>query len=453
MKSFTNINNGDNMINSYEIKMKNNEQVLYLYLDFNYEFADFNFRKQNEKFQNMIKKFIKDRKIAFTGTAVALIVGGILIGRVYLDKDVSNVKINESVIEELIPSENNLNIEENQLEEIINNVNANEQENVNEIDNSSKTIENKKEDVITETKDQIIEKQPEEQIIEHIEESTEQKQLEETSKIEQVEENKIYINVKRSDGSIINLELEEYVIGVVAAEMPASFNMEALKAQAVIARTYALKAISKGQTLTDNSNTQNYKNNNELQNMWGSSYNTYYNKILTAVDSTKGLYLSYNNDFIEAVYHSTSNGKTEAAINVWGNSFPYLISVDSPYDSLNANFEMEKTISYNELSLKLKMEINIDTEFNILVKTQGDRVGTIQVNDQIYSGVDFRNILGLRSADFDITKTEQGIIFTTRGYGHGVGMSQYGANGMAKNGYTYLQILNHYYPGTILNNI
>ncbi|MBR6113235.1 MAG: stage II sporulation protein D, partial [Bacilli bacterium] len=274
--------------------------------------------------------------------------------------------------------------------------------------------------------------------------------IEEETKIE--EQNKTYVNVKRSNGQVLTLELEEYVVGVVAAEMPAAFHEQALMAQSVIARTYALKAIQKGQVLTDNESTQSYKSNDELKLKWGSSYNTYYNKIKNAVSSTEGIYLTFNGTYIEAVYHSTSNGRTEDSSNVWGNSFPYLVSVESEYDSLNPSFISEKTITYQELSSKLGIDINTDTEFNIISKTSGNRVETLQIDGKDYNGVQFRNLLALRSADFDITKTDTGITFTTRGYGHGVGLSQYGANGMAKAGYSYEQILKHYYKGVTINH-
>lgn len=235
--------------------------------------------------------------------------------------------------------------------------------------------------------------------------------------------------------------------------MPASFHEQALMSQAIIARTYALKANSKGQILTDNESTQSYKSNDELKSMWGSSYDAYYNKIKSAVHTTEGIYLTYNGTYIEAVYHSTSNGKTEDATNVWGNYFPYLVSVDSEYDSINPSFLMEKSFSYEELSSKLDMQIDINTEFNVLNRTSGNRIAIIDIGGKTYRGIDIRNILGLRSSDFDIEKTNDGVIIRTRGYGHGVGLSQYGANGMAKAGYTYDQILKHYYTGVVINHL
>ena len=229
--------------------------------------------------------------------------------------------------------------------------------------------------------------------------------------------------------------------------MPASFNMEALKAQAVVARTYALKTINTGKILTDDVKTQTFKDNDELKKIWGSNYDTYFNKVKSAVLSTKGEYLTYNGTIIDAVYHSTSNGKTENAKNVWGNSVPYLISVDSMYDNLNPSYEKTTFVSYTDISNKLKLEVNGDTTIKLVGVTEGDRVSYINILDRTFTGVEFRNILGLRSADFDIEKTDLGLNIITRGYGHGVGMSQYGANGMAKAGINYKEILKHYYYG------
>ena len=249
------------------------------------------------------------------------------------------------------------------------------------------------------------------------------------------------------------MELEDYVIGVVGAEMPALFNSEALKAQSVIARTYALKANSMGRVLSDNESTQSYKDNGELANLWGGNFDSYYNKVRDAVMSTSGMYLTYNGNYIEAVYHSTSNGRTEDSSNVWGNYFPYLVSVESSFDNTNSSFSISKSFSYNDLSSKLGININASSEFNILGYTSGGRVSSVSIDGVEFSGISFRSKLGLRSADFDIDKSTDGIIVTTRGYGHGVGMSQYGANGMAKAGYSYRDILLHYYPGVSIEQL
>jgi len=221
----------------------------------------------------------------------------------------------------------------------------------------------------------------------------------------------------------------------------------------VVSRTYTLKCISIGKTLTDNASTQMYKSKGELQSMWGANFNSYYAKVKQAVDSTKGEYLTYNGTYIDAVYHSTSNGRTEDASNVWGNSYPYLVSVESSYDNTNPSFSISKSFSYSELSSKLGFSVNGDSEFNILGYTSGGRVSSISIDGNIFSGVSFRSMLGLRSADFDIVKNNDGVVITTRGYGHGVGMSQYGANGMGKAGYSYRDILLHYYPGVSLGQL
>ena len=256
-----------------------------------------------------------------------------------------------------------------------------------------------------------------------------------------------------NDGSVMKMELEEYLVGVVGAEMPALFNSEALKAQAIIARTYALKAKAKGKTLKNNESNQSYKTNSELKAMWGDNYGGYYTKIKKAVDETAGMVLTYNGNYIEAVYHSTSNGITESSVNVWGNYYPYLVSVSSQYDNLNVSFVKNIEIDYQELSNKLGFDVNKETNIILDGRTSGNRVESVRIEDHVYKGIDFRNVLGLRSADFDIQKNDTGIVFTTRGYGHGVGMSQYGANGMAKNGYSYEAILKHYYQGVSIKKL
>jgi len=465
------------MIHSYEIKRINGEDVLYLYFDLNSEFGKFNFKENIDKLEDVVKKFIEENKIAFTGLSVAIIVGGVLAYNVSLkspintnpeildnntnitevvdtninkDNNTSNEVIEENpIVEEKIESSTNIN-QNNQIE---NNIETSKPNTA--LNNQNNNIETAKPNHITNNQinnnvENVQKEEIKNEIKEEVKVEVPQEKVEEVPK---VEESKIYVTVYRTNGEIINLELEEYIVGVVGAEMPASFNIEALKAQAILARTYALKAIERGTNLTDNSSTQNYKSNNELRNMWQGSFDTYYNKVRNAVYSTEGMYLTYNGTKIEAVYHSTSNGYTENASNVWGNSFPYLVTVESPYDSLNKSFEAEKFISYFDLSSKLGIEINSVTNFNILGKTSGNRVDTIEINGVIYSGVKFRNLLGLRSADFDIIKSDNGITFKTRGYGHGVGMSQYGANGMANNGYSYSNILSHYYRGTNLNHI
>ena len=258
------------------------------------------------------------------------------------------------------------------------------------------------------------------------------------------------ITVYRSNGSVINLNITDYLIGVVSSEMPASFNLEALKAQSVLARTYALKAKQTGKKLTDTVSTQSYIDMDQMKNKWGNSFNTYYNKIKNAVENTNGEYLSYNGNYIEALYHSTNNGKTESSLDVFGNYYPYLISVSSEYDKNASSYLRTINMSLDTISNKLGLSLNNDSVINILSYTDGGNIKEININGNNFSGKKVRELLGLRSADFDISISDNNANITTRGYGHGVGMSQYGANGMANAGYSYKNILSHYYPGTTL---
>lgn len=416
------------MINGYNLRKINGKKVLCLYLDMSCEFANLNNR--NKSLKKKISKYIKDNNINFSGGMVMLLVGGFLVGNIYFN-DIKNkdTKISTNSIVEIMDLESSSeNANETNVE-----VNKNNEE-LSIVDNSSsETI--KKEEVAKEQVKVDVKKQ--EYIVSDISDNNTNNEI---------------VRVRRTDGSIINLDLEEYVIGVVGAEMPASFNIEALKAQAVVARTYALKRIKNNQVLTDDNSTQNYKDNNQLKSMWGSSYNTYYNKVKDAVYSTRGKSIVYNNDYIDALYHSTSNGNTEDALYVWGSSVPYLKSVSSEYDTTNKKFNHEQVFNYDEISNKLNNAISSDTVFNILSKNNGGRVISLEVNGVTYGGVEFRKLLNLRSTDFYITNTGNEIKISTKGYGHGVGMSQYGANGMANNGYDYISILKHYYSGITIKD-
>ena len=400
------------MINGYEIKTVNGEEVLFLNITFDYEFSKLNLKEKKESLKVAIENFIRENKIAFTGTLVSLVIAGNVIGNVNIDNLSTASYVPENLVTiaavEDVPKYEDIKLEETAEKESVISKNSTKQVAKTPETKSSKTNTTK--------------------VIENVTKTSESKPVE--NPVEQkVEENKTYVTIKRTNGTVITLELEEYLVGVVGAEMPASFDSEALKAQAVIARTYTLKALSKGQTLTDNESTQSYKSTDELKSLWGTSFNTYYSKIQNAVSSTKGMYLTYNGEFIEAVYHSTSNGCTEDAKNVWGNAFPYLVSVDSPYDNINKTFKYDKTYTYEELSILLSDTIDNDTSFEILSKTDGNRVETIKIGNKEYTGIKIRNLLALRSADFSIEKNDETVTFTTKGYGHGVGLSQYGANG------------------------
>ncbi len=437
------------MINGYNIRKINGEEVLCLYLDLSSEFANLD-SKKNKPLKKDIKKYIKKNKITFKGVKVALIIGGFLVGTVMLNNvnQSDNNFNNKNNIVAIMNEEHENKIDNNTLQEdedkeedvVVQDSDVNVDNKVNNVENNTTNQINKEEiknkDNVVKENNNKVEVKKEEDIVK-----------------EEVIDNNIYVNVRRNNGNIEKYELEEYIIGVVGAEMPASFNKEALKAQSVVARTFALKSIKNNKQLTSDNSTQNFKDNNELKKMWGSSYNTYYNKIKSAVLETKGLYLSYNNDYVDAVYHSTSNGNTEDAVYVWGNTVPYLKSVSSEYDNTNKNYNSSITLTYNEISNKLKNSIDSNTKFNIISRTSGNRVKEIEINGTTYSGVEFRKLLNLRSADFSIENNGANVVINTNGYGHGVGMSQYGANGMANNGSSYTDILLHYYTGVSIKNI
>ena len=453
------------VINGYTIRKVNGQDVMYLFFDFNYEFSSFDFMAKREKIHDVVRNFIREHNIVFKGATIALVAGGILFGSINLSSpSFSQMSMNNNVsIEEKV---NNLksNVDIGKTKEDISfndNVNSSNKEVVVNTDSPSIVVDNKSDivanDVSSNSSDDVNNEsisEPVARISEPVVSSTVSEPIVNEPVVnEPIVDNNIYVSVRRSSGDVISLELEDYVIGVVSAEMPALFSSEALKAQAVIARTYALKANSVGRVLSDNESSQSYKSDGELYNLWGANYSSYYNRIRDAVMSTKGMYLTYNGNYIEAVYHSTSNGYTEDSLNVWGNYYPYLISVDSSFDTSNPSFSMSKSFSYDELSSKLGIYVSVDSVFNILGLTGSGRVSGISVDGNYFSGVDFRNKLGLRSADFDILKTDGGVVFTTRGYGHGVGMSQYGANGMGKAGYSFSDILFHYYPGVSLEQL
>ena len=162
--------------------------------------------------------------------------------------------------------------------------------------------------------------------------------------------------------------------------------------------------------------------------------------------------MTYNGNYIDALYFSTSNGRTEDAVYVWGNSIPYLKSVESSFDINVRGFSQNKTISMNTISQKLGVNLTSVSQINIVSKTTGNRVEKVNICGKEFTGVQIRSLLGLSSTDFSVSQSGNNIIFTTKGFGHGVGMSQYGANGMANQGYNYTQILQHYYTGITINS-
>lgn len=247
------------------------------------------------------------------------------------------------------------------------------------------------------------------------------------------------------------LSIDDYIIAVVAAEMPALFEDEALKAQAVASRTYALKNIDISTNNDVSLIGQEFITKKEMENRWGEKFSDYYSKIKSNVLKTKNQIITYDDEPIEAVFHATSSGMTENAKDVWNKDVPYLVSVDSTLDSEANNFLHESVYNKNSFVemfgfLEKKLSINnLLSQIKIINISEAGNVLEVDVNGEIISGDEIRKLLDLRSTNFTIKEDGDNIIFVTKGYGHGVGMSQTGANFLAKQGYTYEEILKHYY--------
>ncbi len=261
-----------------------------------------------------------------------------------------------------------------------------------------------------------------------------------------VEKISVTVNLEKNNAT---LELEEYVIGVVAGEMPALFEIEALKAQAVASRTYVINHLQKSSSISGTINDQVYLTKEEMQTKWENNYEKYYTRIKEAVENTKGLIMYYNNEPIKAYYYSMSNGYTESSLNVFNEQNEYLNIVKSPFDENN---------SYDQVFQKdvfcQKLGISCETiEQTNIKKDASNRIETITINNKTFTGIDIRQKLSLRSTDFAIIEDNNLIKITTKGYGHGVGMSQHGANNMAKLGYKYEEILKYYYQNIEIDEL
>lgn len=278
-------------------------------------------------------------------------------------------------------------------------------------------------------------------------------------------ENIIVYNTKTSKAETINME--DYVKGVVAAEMPAAFHIEALKAQAVAARTYAIsRTIKHAEGHKDHPEApictgvhcQAYLSLSELNQIHGDSWVVdYWPKIEDAVIQTNHLGIFYNGEIIEPMYHSTSGGKTENVQDVFSVELPYLKSVSSPYEEASPKYRNKITITTDEFISKVKSKYpsvnitkdNISEKIKLIERTMSGRVKKIALDKTVIEGRDLRDLFGLNSTNFTIVlqKKLNIIEIETYGFGHGVGMSQWGANGMGKNGSTFEEILKHYYSG------
>ena len=269
------------------------------------------------------------------------------------------------------------------------------------------------------------------------------------------------INVYNTETEkLMQLEMETYIAGVVAAEMPASFELDALKAQAVAARTFALKRMnvpnsnvkalhSDAQISTSPTTCQAWISDDEQRERWGKDYTKWHQKIIQAVTETAGEVLCYDGVLIDPVYHaSCGGGATESAEYVWGNAKPYLVSVPCNHPA-DQHSGVTMAISQAELMEKLDLQSNA---VNVIAeeRTPSNRLKTMLVGDNAIRGSELRNALGLKSTLIDWRIVGNQMIVTTNGYGHGAGMCQNGANYYAQLGYNYQQILQHYYRGAVV---
>ena len=272
-----------------------------------------------------------------------------------------------------------------------------------------------------------------------------------------------------STAEVEELPLDTYLYGVVSSEMPASFEKEALKTQAVVARTYTIYKIQnnsqkhEGADICDNSACcQAWISKEDRLAKWEeSTREEYWNKIVTAVEETKGKIITYEGKPINAFFHANSGGKTETTLNVWGGSgYPYLQTVATAGEEGYTQYQSEVICTKQEFTDKIKekhSDFTIDFSqancIQVLEYTDGDRVKTIQIGNLRLSGVEIRTIFGLRSANFTITIEGDNIKFSVLGYGHGVGMSQTGADSMAKAGSDYVEIIKHFYIGVEVEDV
>lgn len=256
-----------------------------------------------------------------------------------------------------------------------------------------------------------------------------------------------------------NVPLETYVSRVVASEMPAKFEMEALKAQSLAARTFIVNRLinqgnSAGSEVTDTVNDQVYHNEQELRRQMGSDFDWKMTKVKKAVAATKGEILTYKDTPIFAAFFSTGNGYTENSEDYWENELPYLRSVQSPWDKNSPKYLDQKIFTIKEVEGLLEVDLPNTGALQLEIsRTDGNRVSQLGIAEKTYTGREIREKLDLRSSDFSIEQKNAHLIFKTKGFGHGIGMSQYGANGMAKEGKSYQEIVKHYYKGVEVSTV
>ena len=260
----------------------------------------------------------------------------------------------------------------------------------------------------------------------------------------------------KNSGNVTEIDLDEYLFGVVAAEMPASYNEEALKAQAIASYTYMLfraneRSGEKYDVVDDSSTDQAFITRKEAREKWGDSYDKYANKIDAVIKAVSGYVMVDEKDMpILAAYHNISAGRTESAKTVWGSEYSYLQPVDSLGDLTAENYLSEKSFTPEEIAKRLDLPENDGSPSLWIGEIKTSDSGTvteISFCEKTFTGGQIRSLLGLRSSVFTVNFDDSSFNFRVQGHGHNVGMSQYGANYLAEQGYTYIEILSWYYTG------
>jgi stage II sporulation protein D len=301
----------------------------------------------------------------------------------------------------------------------------------------------------------------------------EYEQKEEKNIIEYKANEQISVRLSKTN-EVVAMDINDYLRGVLPAEMSPKYNLEALKAQAVVARTYTYKKINDGveennaDICDDYNHCQAFYTKDKIYEIWENKGYTkeeileFWDKINEAVVSTQGIVITYNGELINAFFHASSPNRTENVDQIWnGVSYPYLVSVENLEDEDYENRTSKLIISFSEFKAKVESDNSIDKkltadtleDISIVEYTTSGRVKSVKVNDIVISAEKLRTLIGLKSTDFKIEVDNQNIIFNVIGYGHGVGMSQVGANTYANLGLSYEEIIKHYYTGVDINKL
>lgn len=279
-------------------------------------------------------------------------------------------------------------------------------------------------------------------------------------------ESPIDVTVYRTESKKVeSYPIEEYIVGVLSAEMPADFELEALKAQAMAARTYIVrrlaskefKDVPEGAQVTDTVQHQVFLDDQQRREAWGTDYSWKIQRVRQAVAETQGKVLTFDGQPIDATFFSTSNGYTENSEEYWASEIPYLRSVEVPWDKASPKYQGTNTFSIADVEKKLGVKIAVTAStpnawYKVVERTTGNRIGKIQIGEKTFTGKEIREKLGLPSSSFEWSMNNGRLVVTTYGYGHGVGMSQWGAHGMAQSGKTAKDIVQYFYQGIAIED-